>query len=415
MLNMTSEIEEEDEMEPRVVNNSDDYTKTLAEVSRLVALDPDRGSAEGDRLELLALLINVYEETKTNFDLPDPIDAIRFRMKEQDLRQRDLIPYIGSASKVSEVLSRKRPLTISMIRALHSGLGTPYKVLMQESRKPATFDCDDFPIKEMVARSWIAKEAFEGINSCRRILGDFFTQASGLEAAEIFYRRTFFERVGREINRSALLAWVARILCRARELDELAPFHADRIDENFLKSVACLSPSSTGPLAARDYLAKHGIALIIEPQLKGMKVDGASTISSDGYPVIALTLRFDRIDNFWFTLLHELAHVSKHLKKVGEAFIDDLEVDYDEDPREIEADRMARDAFVPRQKWSRSAAYRERTVETIVALAGEMHIHPAIVAGRVRREAKNYKIFSQLVGYGTVRCLFPEAFDSRKA
>lgn len=409
---MTSEIEEDDEMEPRVINSSDDYANTVSEVSRLVALDPTPGSPEAERLELLALLVSVYEESNTNFQLPDPIDAIRFRMREQDLRQRDLVPYIGSASKVSEVLSRKRPLTISMIRALNKGLGISYEVLLQESQDPVKFDCKDFPVKEMVARSWIDKEALNDTGSCRQLIGEFFTRASGMQAADVFYRRTIFERVRRELNRSALLAWVARLLYKAQEENLEATFKSEIVDESFLNTVARLSSSSNGPIVAKEFLAQYGIALVIEPQLKGMNVDGASTISSNGHAVIGLTLRYDRLDNFWFTLLHELAHISKHLRKAGETFVDDLEIDYDEDPREAEADRMAKDAFIPRQKWARSSAFRQRTSDTVIALANEMDIHPAIVAGRLRRETKNYKIFSQLVGNGAVRCLFPEASDT---
>ena len=121
----------------------------------------------------------------------------------------------------------------------------------------------------------------------------------------------------------------------------------------------------------------------------------------DGQPIIGLTLRFDRLDNFWFTLLHEVAHIWKHVGN-GETFIDDLE-NSSEDRREIEANRLAREAFIPRSIWKRSDAYISPSIETIDRLSRELKIHPSIVAGRLRKELNNYQIFGDLVGQSGVR------------
>jgi len=123
----------------------------------------------------------------------------------------------------------------------------------------------------------------------------------------------------------------------------------------------------------------------------------------DGTPVIGLTLRHDRLDNFWFTLLHECVHIIKHLHAPGETFVDDTERSFDTDEKEIEANRMARDSLIPQEAWRRSDANRLKTAEAINALAAELKIHPAIVAGRIRREAGNYKLFSALVGHRAVK------------
>ena len=94
-------------------------------------------SAIVDELELLATLVELYEAEVYPIPSPDPIDAIRFRMEQQELKQKDLIPFLGSKSKVSEVLSRKRSLSISMIRKLHEGLGIPVEVLLGQDAEPA--------------------------------------------------------------------------------------------------------------------------------------------------------------------------------------------------------------------------------------------------------------------------------------
>ena len=85
---------------------------------------------------------------------------------------------------------------------------------------------------------------------------------------------------------------------------------------------------------------------MIEPHLAGTQLDGAAFLDQDGVPVIGLTLRFDRVDHFWFTLLHELAHVAKHLSNPGDAFLDRLEDSDATEALEIEANRIARDALI---------------------------------------------------------------------
>jgi HTH-type transcriptional regulator/antitoxin HigA len=117
-------------MKPKVLKTEVDYEAALAYVETLMDAAP--GSPEEEELEVLALLIDDYEEAHYPVSLPDPIEAIKFRMEQQGLRQKDMVPYLGSQSRASEVLNRKRPLSLTMIRALHRGLGIPAEVLLQE-------------------------------------------------------------------------------------------------------------------------------------------------------------------------------------------------------------------------------------------------------------------------------------------
>ncbi len=116
----------------KVIKTELEYEAALAEVEDLIDRNPEAGTPEADRLELLVLLIQDYESREVDIPLPDPIEAIRFRMEQQNLTQGDLVPYFGSRSRASEVLSGKRKLSLSMIRALHEGLGIPLKVLIQD-------------------------------------------------------------------------------------------------------------------------------------------------------------------------------------------------------------------------------------------------------------------------------------------
>ncbi len=106
-----------------------DYKAALGEISRL--LDAEPGSALAEKLEILSILVEDYEERRHPVDPPDPIEAIRFRMEQQGLSRRDIEPYIGSRARVSEVMNRRRPLSVDMIRRLHAGLGIPAEILIR--------------------------------------------------------------------------------------------------------------------------------------------------------------------------------------------------------------------------------------------------------------------------------------------
>ena len=147
--------------------------------------------------------------------------------------------------------------------------------------------------------------------------------------------------------------------------------------------------------------------MIVEPHLPDY-LDGAALLYGD-IPVIGMTLRYDRLDNFWFVLFHELFHVVKHLRKGGlsRAF-DDLEAT-GEDRIEEEADTLAGNALIPTAKWEHALARYVRSADAVREFSRELDINPAIVAGRVRKEANNYVILADLVGQGGVRKHFPKA------
>jgi len=113
------------------INNEKEYDDALARVDELMELNPNLGTPQSDELEVLVLLIEKYEEKNWAISIPDPIEAIKYRMEEMNLKQKDLIPYVGNKSKVSEVLNRKIALSLAMIRNLSQGLHIPLEILVQ--------------------------------------------------------------------------------------------------------------------------------------------------------------------------------------------------------------------------------------------------------------------------------------------
>ncbi len=116
----------------RLIKTRREYRSALLRVEELMDARP--GTAGGEELELLSALIEIYEERHAPVSPPDPVEAIRFRLEQENLRPQDLVPFLGSRSRVSEVLNGKRPLTLTMIRRLHDGLGIPADVLLGEAK-----------------------------------------------------------------------------------------------------------------------------------------------------------------------------------------------------------------------------------------------------------------------------------------
>lgn len=118
-------------MNIKPLHNEVDYNVALKEAGRFFDNEPEEGTPEADRFEILVILIEAYEAKHYPIAPPDPIEAIKFRMEQSGLSAKDLVPMIGQLNRVYEILSRKRPLTLPMIRRLHSELGIPAESLIQ--------------------------------------------------------------------------------------------------------------------------------------------------------------------------------------------------------------------------------------------------------------------------------------------
>jgi HTH-type transcriptional regulator/antitoxin HigA len=397
----------------RVIKTEQDHQAALDRLMALMDQNPDPGSEAADELDVLSVLIEHYEDQHYPRELPDPVEAIRFRMDQQGLTQQDLVPFIGSASKVSEVLSGKRPLSLQMIRRLHHGLGIPADVLVQ---KPGAVPPDEderdwqsFPLAEMRKRDYF--HGFTGsIKELRETAEDwlrrFFDMTPGGVPEPAYLRSTAHLRTNKKaVDSAALTAWQARVLQKAAAQRLPAKYQPGAVDGKFMRRLAEESWSEQSPLVAREFLAKHGIHLVVERHLPRTYLDGAACRMPEGTPVIALTLRHDRLDNFWFTLMHELAHIALHFDESEVWFLDDLESEHD-DPREAAADALAREALIPAEEWKRVRSLRSR--QSVIDLAAKLRIHPCIVAGRIRKETGDYSTLGHCVRSPKVRYLLED-------
>jgi HTH-type transcriptional regulator/antitoxin HigA len=209
-----------------------------------------------------------------------------------------------------------------------------------------------------------------------------------------------------------LLAWKAQVTRIALKFLQANRIKYRPLDVSWLKDLVKLSSLDDGPIQAQALLGRQGIVLIIEPHIVGMKVDGAAFII-DEVPIIGMTIRIDAVDNFWFTLLHEVAHVILHYRTgLASGFFDDVD-NPEIDELEAEANRFASNLLIPEELWKRSPARIAKTAEPIERFAKQLGIASAIVFGRVRKERNSYKIFSDKIGSGRIRKQFlpqmPEA------
>lgn len=393
-------------MEPRIIKTEEQYQRYLSEVERLAVHDPDPASVDGGRLELLAKLVEDYEKSRFKFRKPSPVEAILFRMEEQGLRQKDMAEMLGGKNRASEVLSGKRSLTLTMIRALYEKLAIPLELLIRE---PAVeygpgdnIVASDIPTDLLVKRGWIERGA-----SVTEMLNRFLAPAG----SPILLRNTLMLGATTRTNRTNVWIWLAHVREIADSRAYLqGKYNKDALNLDVIKYVARLSWMDKGPRLAKDFLEERGIAIVIEPHLPKTFLDGAAMIGRSGAPVIGLTLRENRLDNFWLTLIHELIHAWKHLDPEKHRAIanENIEKAINTEAIELEANDLAREALIPPAIWRRSSARLQPSRQSIEALARELQIHPAIVAGRIRYERKNFSQFSGLVGYRQAQAQFPE-------
>jgi HTH-type transcriptional regulator/antitoxin HigA len=400
----------------KVIKTELDYNNALARIDKLMDATPD--TSEFDELELLSTLVEIYEDKNYPVSMPDPISAIKFRMEQLGFNQQDLVPYIGTRSKVSEILNGKRKLSLSMMRALNKGLGIPSDVLLQEQNASFPEDglqleWDKFPIKEMLKKGWIAGTSDIATQS-EEIIRQLINNAGGPKSVDCcLFRRSKSARENAKNDSYALTAWCLKVLEIANNKALSNSYLEGSVSDVFLRETAKLSYFDNGPALAKEYLEKHGIHLIILPHLSKTYLDGAVMMPLDKNPVIGLTLRYDRLDNFWFCLLHELAHLSKHMgtDDCG-LIIDDLDLrkrdDALEDSLEQQADLLAKEALIPNETWNTIDILSASEPSQILEFANTIKVHPAIIAGRIRYENNNYRKFSTLLGHGEVRKHFSD-------
>lgn len=347
-----------------------------------------------NEIEVRSLLLEAFEQKHFLIEAPSAIDAIRFRMERGNLKQRQLEAILGSRSRVSDILAGRRPLTMDMVRALNAHWDIPASALIRPSViRPERMVAPSKPAMDKLRSFGLmrAKESFEA----------FVMRAFGDSTVPALLRKTRTGRTNAKSDPSALQGWCAAVQIIAEKQKLPAKCIKATVSEG--RKIAQLSAQSDGLHRVREELKARGIAFVLLDHLPGTYLDGAAMCRrSDGAPIIALTRRHDRLDNFWFTLLHEYMHVACHLSADRSIILDDLEVQ-GEDTIEDEADRKAQDALIPSAIWKANAC-EDFDLEDVQRVAAKAGVSTTIVAGRWQREFGDYRRFSKFVGRNEVRC-----------
>ncbi len=405
----------------RIVRTREDYDAARQRLADLAAADLKPGSDEEEEFELLRLVVGDYDRKYAKQWPLDPIEAITFRMDQQRLTKKDLEPFIGSPSRVSEVLAGKRNLTVSMMRRLHSGLGIPARSLIGDDDlgesvgdEDVQYDFAKFPLVEMLARGMfpgIAGGLTELKKRAEELIAPLLRGTAGGAHSPALLRAPMHQSGSRTMDEYALLVWRVRVVAKAQKKPPRATYKEGVITPKWLRDLAKLSSFDEGPRLAQEYLSRSGVCLVVEEHFKKTYLDGAAMLCAN-FPIVALTLRHDRIDNFWFALIHECIHVAKHLR-LDRLFIADNLEDKSRKGRkeEDEADEGARDALIPRDAWATAAVRKTHAQHDAIALAQQLGIHPAVVAGRLRWETENWRLLSGLVTSDTVKHHFEDQLN----
>ncbi|WP_157220480.1 XRE family transcriptional regulator [Flavisphingomonas formosensis] len=419
-----------------MITNEKQYRSTRALIEKLTA---SASALSADRTDLPAVLIEAqraalksqideleedasfYDKLRSGqisafsaeslHDLPDILIQARIA---RGMSQKDLGTFLGLKEQQIQRYEAERYRSASLDRLIEIADALSVRIseraeLVGNNRLEAVTPeaWQAFPIAEMYKRGWF--EDFSGTMAQARkaaseLVPAFLRGAHSQYAPMAFHRKSV--RSNGQVHEAAIAAWEARIRSVADRDPPETTFDRSRISDAWLEGLVRLSLDPYGPAASVDYLRAAGITLIVERQLPGTLLDGAALCSLDRRAIVALTLRHDRLDNFWFTLLHEIGHLKLHIGE-GEfaAIFDDTEAPAG-DQVERDADLFAQEVLLSSEKWKLGVSRYTRTEKAVMTDAKRFGVGPAIIAGRIRREADDYTLLRTLVGNGEVRRQF---------
>jgi HTH-type transcriptional regulator/antitoxin HigA len=250
----------------------------------------------------------------------------------------------------------------------------------------------ELPRKELVKRHWL-----NSVNDDSPLATVFFD-------LPLSKQPTLF-RKSAKADEGLLAIWQARARSQAEYLcvaDERPAFTG--LTKEHLRKLTLLSVDPQVVRQLPSILAEFGIILVYVYALPGMNADGAVFHLSTGHPVIAMSLRFPRLDYFWFTLLHELAHLVLHNDKFKEPVFFDVEGE-EMDLTEKAANRLAKDSLVDRNSWRNCTPKYDPSDRAVKTYASEQGVHSSIVAGLLARESGNYARYSKIINEHNVRAI----------
>ena len=343
-------------------------------------------------------------------DLPDILIQARIA---RGMSQKDLADFLGMKEQQIQRYEAERYRSASLDRLVEIGDALNVQIskraeLIGDTQMQA-LDPDvwqAFPIAEMYKRGWFedfAGSLAQARKAAPELLPAFLSGAQSRYAAPALHRKSV--RASGQVHEAAIAAWEARVRQLADRDPPMRAFDPGLIDEAWISELVALTLDEDGPVKAVEHLRRIGVRLVVEKHLPGTLLDGASLSTLDDYAIIALTLRHDRLDNFWFTLFHEIGHLKLHVGGEFAAIFDETETPAGS-VIEHEADLFAQEALLPVAKWNLGVARFSRNEKAVLTDAKRFGVSPAVIAGRIRREAQDYTLLRGLVGSGDVRRQF---------
>jgi HTH-type transcriptional regulator/antitoxin HigA len=347
----------------------------------------------------------------TQTDIPPPGDFIREELEARGWSQRDLAYVLGVGEKqINKIIVGKHGVSADMAKALAAAfdvspelfvnLQAAYELARAASPSPEVARKarlqSTFPIREMIKRGWLVADSTTELLEAQVVRFFESDSVDDILAAAHAAKRTRYD----ESATPAQIAWLHRVREIAREIE------TPRYSEKALRdALGRLKPLMSAPEEARHVpriLMECGVRFILVEGLPSEKIDGVCTWLGDSSPVIGLSMRRDRIDNFWFVLRHEIEHV---LLRHGRSIIrvdSGLDPEQGEGPSEIpEDERVANEAAadycIPRKELDAFIArkYPYISERDVLGFAARMQVHPGIVAGQVRNRLKRWNIFTK--------------------
>jgi HTH-type transcriptional regulator/antitoxin HigA len=417
-----------------MITNEKQYRSTKASIEKLegAALEASTGdfpevftkaqrSALRSQIDELAEEVRLYEDLRAGkisafsaeslHDLPDILIQARIA---RGMSQKDLGDFLGVAEQQIQRYESDRYRMASLDRLTEVADALNVRIVERaqlvgssklDSVDPSAWQA--FPLAEMYKRGWF--EDFSGtLSQAKKAAGDLipaFLHGAHSQFAPMALHRKSVRSSG-QVHEAAIAAWEARVRTLADRNPPNRAFDRDRLTADWVRGLVGLSLEDNGPRLAADYLRDAGISLVIERHLPGTLLDGAALASADHHAIVAMTLRHDRLDNFWFTLLHEIGHLKLHIRLGEYAAIFDDNDSPAADKVEQDADYFAQEALIPEANWNLAVSRFTRNEKAVVADAKRFGVAPAVIAGRIRRDANDYTLFRSLVGNGEVRRQF---------
>lgn len=352
-----------------------------------------------------------------------PGEFIKDELEAREWLQSDLAAIIGrNTGTVSQIISGKQPINPELARALGAAFGTSAEYWMnlqtyydlwkaEEKTDESTIERRALihgrmpQLKEAIKRNWI--ESSESIDVLEKRVCDFLEIPNITEEPKLSYaaRKTVITDVPYATTSPAMAAWLKRAKHLANKTIKAEKYSVEKL-ENALRQLKLFLPNASDVRRIPRLYAEAGVRFLVVEHLPQTRVDGATFWIDEHSPVIVLSLRFDRLDNFWHTFLHETKHVLNGDGKDVPCIDEDIESsDKPDSEKAVDAwaasfsiDQAAVHSFISRTKPYFSPV-------KIIGFAAKLNVHPAIAAGQVRYKTKNHSIFSKVISSAKIKPL----------